>query len=242
MNTSRYSLVASLLVTAICSAQTQPTYRLDAQNEQMTLVSSTQKPGLHVLVVAQNGATVPTPIGGLLAQGNAVAFAETRDGAATFTIPVSAELAAQVGANAQVVALNDGSAVAGPVFAARSVFDTSQPFDVSKAQKEPLRDVEVHVGKSSSKGVLFRYVAASSDHALHVAAIVRHGSLNDVYLVLKTPGPGEGLKDVVETHELRLDLGAGARPALRVFATHGPDEFGAPLMTYRPLALRHFGR
>ena len=48
--------------------------------------------------------------------------------------------------------------------------------------------------------------------------VTRQGpSGTDIFMILKKPGPGEGLLDVVETHSVQVDLGAGNPGRLTIY-------------------------
>lgn len=71
------------------------------------------------------------------------------------------------------------------------------------------------------------FEAISDDFGLHVQSVARRGENTDVFLVLKEPGPGEGLRDVVEWHLASVPLGLNPGQ-LRVFGAqinaYGPNE------------------
>lgn len=234
----RASVLPILLAAPLAAQALQvPTYRIDGTLGQLQVEVTYWTPAAHLLLAAPNGKVVS--IGGveILADGLVLGLVPNV-ATATFVLPMTAKDAAAYGVHLQALVFDGNRIIGGPVVAAATAFDPTPFGPVSPTGR--LKEVAMGVEPSDTLAgdwFVAEFTATSDGYALYPAAVVRHADVSDIYLTLKTPGPGEGYLDIVQY--LRFDVGLGLKPGklVRVFGREGPYPFGAALGGYLPCAM-----
>lgn len=247
MHTRHPLLLVVPILTASLAAQDQPgnhlvaaeripAYTMEGRPGVLTVRSVTAVPALHAMVAAATDQLVPTPGGLVLSGGVVVQFAAAPQGVAKFAYAVPDP--ALLGLGAQVVAIDNLGFAAGPVLQTGKVFAAENGFTRSDdSVSEHLQRIELTLGGVDRNELTAAFTGHSDGFGLRVAAIAHHHDVVDVYLALDTPGPGEGMLDVVEHFQAVVKFVDPKAKKVRVRGVEGPDVYGAPLAAYQPLRL-----
>lgn len=226
-----------LLLAAPLAAQglSVPTYNIDAKIDHLQVVTMHETPVAHVLLASLSQNTVW--IGGLEFLADAVVIGMVPSTyAATFDLPVGAATAVDFGLHLQAVVLDGVEIESGPVVPAVTAFEPKafMPKPGPVAGYLSKLDMRVDIADSGNAWFVANFEATSDGFAMRAAAVVRNANTSDVYLTLKTPGPGEGMNDVMQNLRLDIDLGLEPGMHVRVWAIEGPFPFSMGLGTYMP--------
>lgn len=213
-----------------------PTYRILGAAQEVAITTTYREAVPQLLLVAPD-CKIGT-IGGVdfLLNGVVVGLVpRTRE--AEWTLPFPPIFVAKWDLHVQALVLDQGQVVGGPIVAMRELFAPDRY--VEEEYKGALAKVRRRLERVDAGGYRFvaEFTATSDGFALYHAAVVRHGEFTDVYLTLKTPGPGEGFLDLMQELQAAVELGAQPGAQVRVFAYTDPAPFAVALDRYFGLEL-----
>lgn len=229
---------AALLLAAVVSPQglLPLTYDIDGLNGRVEVTVPYTHPTFHMLLAAWNGQTT-TVQGVELLANPVVVLTQPKAQDAVYVLPVPATLLAGLGVHLQAAVLDGDLSVSAPVFAAVSGFDPTPfkkgDFDHMKGACAALEMRVERIDARPGTWFIAEYEGRSDGYMLRAAAVVRHADVADVYLTLKTPGPGEGMLDIVQHFRVDVELDDTAT-LVRVFGVEGPWPYMVSLGAYLP--------
>lgn len=232
---TRGALLFPLLLATPLAAQVLPvpTVRIDAPKQVAVVVAWPAKVP-QALLVAPDAATLPFGGAEVLANGVLAGF-HPMTALAEHRLPLLPALAAQYGLHLQAVVLDQNGLVAGPVMPAARLFDPLVPDEhvhVAPGRIDEVRAVLRFDYAANETTLLCTFEATSDGYALGAIATLRHADTTDVWLALKTPGPGEGMLDIAQTLTVEVPLGLDYGTKVRLFGIEGHKPFAVPLDRY----------
>lgn len=213
-----------------------PIYRIDGAAEQVVITTTYREPVPQLLLVAADRESVTIEGVEFLSNGAVVGFVP-KARTAEWVLPFPSPVLTIYDVHVQALVLDHGRLVGGPIVPTRYVFEVDAFLPVE--HKAPLTEVAMGLERADVGDYWFvaEFVARSDGYAIYDAAVVRHAEVTDVYLALKTPGPGEGFLDIMEELQIVVDLGAEPGAQVRVFAFADPAPFSAALNRYQAFEL-----
>ncbi|MBK8097220.1 MAG: hypothetical protein IPK26_08935 [Planctomycetes bacterium] len=223
---------AALAAAALGAFATAQELRLDLRlaAEASVAIARHAQPSAVALLVAPTERLIPLGQEWILGDSVIVAVDFAPPTEREFAFPIGEEAVSRLGARVQAVALDSQG-----VFVASTVLVPGQLPPAGEVQA-PLANVRLSLAILETvpprTQLMVEFTAPTDGYALRAASVVRSGNATDVYVLLKTPGPGEGNLDVVEEHSLALDLGSDAGAFVRVHGATSPAVVMPPMWKF----------
>jgi hypothetical protein len=218
------SFFVCLSATVIPAQVEPPTLQLHLQSASIELRAEVPAGGIVAMLAALGADTVRLGTGTVLASPVVLGLAKDRRD--VVVLPLAPAVAAAAGVHVQAVLLDAGGMIAPGIVLPIDRTPPPQPVLPS----EPLAAVRLALEQGQGSVPAFAlhaaFTAPTDGYGLRVHALVRHDHGTDVYLRLDTPGPGEGMLDIVEEHELLTKLGTDPGAKVRVLAVAAPSLVG----------------